>query len=240
MKKSTVLTIILFVATVLYAAAPTTDPYTFCDFESTGTLPASRFHAPSGGGTVNLVANPYKTGINTSNTVLEVISPDGANWGGCIFSETHGTGSDMTALYGVDFVTGYDYVDFMMYRKDNARTPQLKVVDQDDYGTELTTLDLNPIAVNDVQGGAIQIGVWQKVTYSITRCHNTGINFIYIMPDREGQSTVYIDNIVFSKDHIKPEMVTATCGTSSSETITLNVSATDNLTNPVRRFMAVR
>ena len=57
------------------------------------------------------------------------------------------------------------------------------------------------------------------------------------MPDREGQSTVHIDNIVFSKDHIPPVMVSATCGTASQESITLTVRATDNLTNPVRRFM---
>ena len=222
---------------IMFAAPPTADPYTFCDFES-ATPPATQFHSPAGGGTVTpRFANPYKTGLNTSNYVMKVVSPSGANYGGCIFSESHGAGSDMTALFGVDFVTGYDYVDFLIYRENNARIPQLKIVDQDDYGTDLTTLDLHPIAVNDDPNGTIQVGVWQKVTYSITRCHNTGINFIYIMPDREGSSTVYIDNIVFSKDHIKPEMESASCGTSTPESITLNVSATDNLTDPVRRFL---
>ena len=222
---------------IMFAAPPTADPYTFCDFESAAP-PATQFHSPAGGGTVTpRFANPYKTGLNTSNYVMKVVSPSGANYGGCIFSESHGAGSDMTALFGVDFVTGYDYVDFLIYRENNARIPQLKIVDQDDYGTDLTTLDLHPIAVNDDPNGTIQVGVWQKVTYSITRCHNTGINFIYIMPDREGSSTVYIDNIVFSKDHIKPEMESASCGTSTPESITLNVSATDNLTDPVRKFM---
>ena len=224
-------------AGMVLAAPPTADPYTFCDFES-NTSPATQFHSPAGGGTVTpRFANPHKTGLNTSNYVMKVVSPSGANYGGTIFSESHGAGSDMTALYGVDFVTGYDYVDFLIYREDTARIPQLKIVDQDDYGTDLTTLDLHPIAVNDDPDGAIQVGVWQKMTYSITRCHNTGINFIYIMPDREGQSTVYIDNIVFSKDHTPPTMVSATCGTSTPESITLNVSATDNLTDPVRRYM---
>jgi chitodextrinase len=220
-----------------FAAPPTADPYTFCDFES-NTSPATRFHSPAGGGTVTTpFANPHKIGINTSNYVMKVVSPSGANYGGTIFSESHGAGSDMTALYGVDFVTGYDYVDFLIYRENNARIPQLKIVDQDDYGTDLTTLDLLPIAVNDDPNGTIQVGVWQKVTYSITRCHNTGINFIYIMPDREGQSTVYIDNIVFSKDHTPPVMGAAACGGSTPESITLTVSATDNLTDPVRKFM---
>ena len=168
---------------------------------------------------------------------MTVETPSGANYGGTIFSEGHGAGSDMTALFGVDYVSGYDYVDIMMYRENNNHIPQLKIVDRDDYGTDLSTLDLHPIAVDDDPDGIIQVGVWQKITYNITRCHNTGINFIYIMPDREGQSTIHIDNIVFSKDHTPPVMVSATCGTASLESITLTVCATDNLTNPVRRFM---
>lgn len=221
----------------LHAAIPTADPYLFCDFES-GTSPATAFHSPAGGGTVTpRFMNPYKSGLNTSNYVMKVVSPSGANYGGTIFSESHGTSSDMYALYGADFVTGYDYVSFLIYRENNNHIPQLKIVDQDDYGTDLTTLDLTPIEVNDDPNGTIQQGVWQKVTYSITRCHNTGINFIYIMPDREGSSTVYIDDIIFSKDHTPPVMGTVSCGTSTPESITLNVSATDNLTSPVRKYM---
>lgn len=229
--------LLVSVACVLYAAPPTADPYTFADFEK-NVSPNNAFHSPQGGGTVtSRTTNPHKTGINTSNYVMTVVTPNGANFGGTIFSEGHGSGSDMTALFGVDYVSGYDYVDIMMYRENNNHIPQLKIVDRDDYGTDLSTLDLHPIAVDDDPNGNIEVGVWQKITYSITRCHNTGINFIYIMPDREGQSTVHIDSIVFSKDHIPPVMVSATCGTASQESITLTVRATDNLTDPVRRFM---
>lgn len=229
--------LLVSVACVLYAAPPTADPYTFADFE-TNVSPNNAFHSPAGGGTVtSRTTNPHQTGINTSSYVMTVVTPNSANFGGTIFSEGHGSGSQMTALFGVDYVTGYDYVDIMMYRENNNHIPQLKIVDQDDYGTDLSTLDLHPIAVDDDPDGNIQVGVWQKITYSITRCHNTGINFIYIMPDREGQSTIHIDNIVFSKDHVPPVMVSATCGTASQESITLTVRATDNLTDPVRRFM---
>ena len=230
--------LLVSVACVLYAAAPpTADPYTFADFE-TNVSPNNAFRAPQGGGTVtSRTTNPHKTGINTSSYVMTVVTPNGANFGGTIFSEAHGSGSAMTALFGVDFVPGYDYVDIMMYRENNNHIPQLKIVDRDDYGTDLSTLDLHPIAVDNDPNGNIQVGVWQKITYNITRCHNTGINFIYIMPDREGQSTIHIDNIVFSKDHTPPVMVSATCGTASQESITLTVRATDNLTDPVRKFM---
>ena len=229
--------LLVSVACVLYAAPPTADPYTFADFE-TDVSPNNAFHSPQGGGTVtSRTTNPHKTGINTSSYVMTVVTPNGANFGGTIFSEGHGSVSDMTALFGVDYVTGYDYVDIMMYRENNNHIPQLKIVDRDDYGTDLSTLDLHPIAVDNDPNGNIQVGVWQKITYNITRCHNTGINFIYIMPDREGQSTVHIDNIVFSKDHTPPVMVSATCGTASQESITLTVRATDNLTDPVRKFM---
>ena len=229
--------LLVSVACVLYAAPPTADPYTFADFE-TNVSPNNAFRAPQGGGTVtSRTTNPHQTGNNTSSYVMTVVTPNGANFGGTIFSEGHGSGSDMTALFGVDYVSGYDYVDIMMYRENNNHIPQLKIVDRDDYGTDLSTLDLHPIAVDDDPNGNIQVGVWQKITYNITRCHNTGINFIYIMPDREGQSTIHIDNIVFSKDHTPPVMVSATCGTASQESITLTVRATDNLTDPVRRFM---
>lgn len=229
--------LLVSVACVLYAAPPTADPYTFADFE-TDVSPNNAFRSPQGGGTVtSRTTNPHQTGNNTSSYVMTVVTPNGANFGGTIFSEGHGSGSDMTALFGVDYVTGYDYVDIMMYRENNNHIPQLKIVDRDDYGTDLSTLDLHPIAVDDDPNGNIQVGVWQKITYNITRCHNTGINFIYIMPDREGQSTVHIDSIVFSKDHTPPVMVSATCGTASQESITLTVRATDNLTDPVRRFM---
>ena len=237
MKKTIVLTVILCLATRVFAANPTDDPHLFCDFENPSISPALRFHAPSGGGTVNIAANPSKTGLNTSNTVLKVISPVGANWGGCIFTEESLGEKDMYDLYGVNAVTGYDYVDVLMYRESNSNTPQLKVVDQDDYGTNLLDLDLNPIEVNGVAGGAITQGVWQKVTYSITRCHNTGIHFIYIMPDRLEQSTVYIDDIVFRKDNEKPVMGTASCGISTDGSISLDVNATDNLSNPVGVYL---
>ena len=40
----------------------------------------------------------------------------------------------MNALYGVESVTGYDVVSFLMYREANANVPELKTVDIDDDG----------------------------------------------------------------------------------------------------------
>ncbi|MBQ3673447.1 MAG: T9SS type A sorting domain-containing protein [Paludibacteraceae bacterium] len=244
MKKLTLLTCVFCLSAFVYAANPTDDPHQFCDFESTTALPASGFHAPDGGGTVSFVDNPYKTGINTSAKVLKVISPAGANWGGCIFNEVSQGETNMNALYGVtnNCVIGYDIVSIMMYREDNTSVPQLKTVDVDDDGrTGVNYLDLKPYSVDGEKNyeakGTIQTGKWQEYVYSVTHCHNSGIKFIYIMPDRTGQSTVYVDNIVFKKDIEKPVMGTATCGGSSSESITLRVTATDNLSNPVNHFM---
>ena len=227
----------------LYAANPTDVPHRFCDFETPAVLPASQFHAPSGGGTVNIVANPSKTGLNTSNTVLKITSPGGVNWGGAIFNEVSLGENHMMTLYGVQKVTGYDLVSLLMYRESNTNVPQLKTVDIDDDGHgDPTYLDLKPLSVdgdeNYVANGTIKTGKWQKVVYSVTHCHNSGIHFIYIMPDRETSSTVYVDDIIFEKDDTKPVMQSASCiGISTSSTISLSVSATDDLSDPVNRFL---
>ena len=228
----------------LFAANPTDDPHLFCDFESPAVLPASQFQAPDGGGTVTIVDNPDKVDPNTSNKVLKVVSPAGANWGGCIFNEVSKGETYMNTLYSVtnNRVVGYDKVTIMMYRENNTNVPQLKTVDIDDDGhTDVSYLDMKPYAVdgdvNYAANGTIKTGKWQAVEYNVTHCHNSGINFIYIMPDREGQSTVYIDDIVFGIDTEKPVMGTATCGTSSAGSISLNVTATDNYSQAVNHFL---
>lgn len=236
------ITLVLCVTTHVQAVNPTDDPHLFCDFESPTILPASQFHAPDGGGMVSVVANPYKTGLNTSNTVLKIVSPAGANWGGAIFNEISKGETFMNALYGVESVTGYDVVSFLMYREANTNVPQLKTVDIDDDGhTDFAYLDLTPLAIdgdrNYTANGTIKTGQWQKVEYSVTHCHNSGIKFIYIMPDRLGSSTVYIDDIIFGQDKEKPVMGSATCGTSTAGSISLYVTATDNLSNPVNHYM---
>ncbi len=227
-------------AVSVYAANPTDDPHLFCDFESPAALPAFRFHAPDGGGTVSIVEDP----TNSANHVLKVVTPAGANWGGCIFNEVSKGETYMNTLYGVtnNRVTGYDKVTIKMYREDNTHVPQLKTVDVDDDGhTDVGYLDLRPYAVdgdkNYITNGTIKTGKWQTVEYNVTHCHNSGINFIYIMPDREGQSTVYIDDIVFGIDTEKPVMGTATCGTSSSGSISLMVTANDDYSASVNHYM---
>lgn len=244
MKRSIVLSAVLYCAAMLYAANPTDAPHLFCDFESPTTLPASAFHIPDGGAVeVSIVANPSKTGLNTSDHVLKITSPAGANWGGAIFNEVSHGQDLMMNVYGVHKVTGYDLVSFLMYRESNTHVPQLKTVDIDDDGhTTVNYLDLVPFSVdgdeNYVANNTIKTHQWQKVVYNVTHCHNSGIHFIYIMPDRETSSTVYIDDIIFEKDDEKPVMVSASCtGTATGTTLSLAVSATDDLSNPVNRFL---
>ncbi len=235
-----VLTAILMGCAAVYAANPTEQQHIFCDFESAADLPASQFHAPSGGGTVEIVADP----VNALNHCLKVVTPSGENWGGCIFNEISLGETFMNTLYGIsnNKVIGYDYVTMNIYRVDNTHVAQLKTVDVDDDGhTDVTYLDLKPHAVqwdeNYAANNKIKTGEWQEYGFNITHCHNSGISFIYIMPDREGSSTVYIDDIKFIKDLEKPVMGTATCGTSSAGSISLNVTASDNISNPVNHYM---
>ncbi len=236
-----VLTAILMGCAAVYAANPTEQQHLFCDFESAADLPASQFHAPSGGGTVEIVADP----VNALNHCLKVVTPSGENWGGCIFNEISLGETFMNTLYGIsnNKVIGYDYVTMNIYRLDNTHVAQLKTVDVDDDGhTDAPSyLDLKPHAVqwdeNYVANNKIKTGEWQEYGFNITHCHNSGISFIYIMPDREGSSTVYIDDIKFIKDLEKPVMGTATCGTSSAGSISLNVTASDNISNPVNHYM---
>ena len=82
LRRWSIMTILCGCTIYAQAANPTDDPHLFCNFESPMASPASKFHAPGGGGEVSIVANPYKTGLNSSNNVLMVKSPSGANWGG--------------------------------------------------------------------------------------------------------------------------------------------------------------
>lgn len=242
MKKIALLFVLLiFLPFSLAAANPTDAPHLFCDFESPSTLPASQFHIPDGGAKeVSIVDNPYKTGKNTSNKVLKIVSPDGANWGGAIFNEVSHGENYMNNIYGVQKVTGYDLVSVLMYRVSNTNVPNLKTVDVDDDGHgDPSYLDIKPYSVdgNTNYASALKTGQWQEVIFNVTHCHNSGIHFIYLMPDREGSSTVYIDKIVFLKDDNKPVMVSVSCGSATGTTLTLNVSATDDLSNPVNRYL---
>ena len=237
MKKTIVLTVILCLAARVFAANPTEFMHLFCDFESPTTLPALQFHAPDGGGTVSIVEDP----VNSLNHVLKVVTPAGDNWGGCIFNEVSKGETFMNTLYGVPAITGYDCVVISMYREDNTHVPQLKTVDIDDDGhMDVSYLDLKPLSVhgdkNYEANGTIKTGEWQEYEFNVTHCHNSGIKFIYIMPDRQGQSTVYIDDITFIKDNEKPTMGTATCGTSTDGSISLQVTATDNMSDPVNHY----
>ena len=238
MKKTIVLTVILCLVTRLFAANPTDFMYLFCDFESSTVLPASQFHAPDGGGTVSIVVDP----VNSINHVLKVVTPTGENWGGCIFNEVSKGETYMNTLCEVPAITGYDCVEMLMYRVDNTHVPQLKTVDVDDDGhTDVSYLDLKPLSVDGdkdyVADGKIKKGEWQWYAFNVTHCHNSGVKFIYIMPDREDQSTVYIDDIRFIKDQEKPTMGTATCGISTDGSISIYVTATDNMSDPVNHYM---
>ena len=102
-------------------------------------------------------ANAYKTGINTSNTVLYTTRATTCdNWSGAIYNLSSA-------------ITGYKYAHIKMYRN-NSNVPNLKV--SDNPAQDITPM--NTIVPNQ----------WQDVVFDISAYETSGISFIMLMVDR--------------------------------------------------------
>ena len=122
-------------------------------------------------------ANAYKTGINTSNTVLYTTRAVGCdNWSGAIFTPSAA-------------IKGYKYAHVKMYRS-NSNVPNLKV--SDNPAQDLTPM--NTIVANQ----------WQDVVFDISAYETSGVAFIMLMVDRSamlsGDAWMLCDGIVLSND----------------------------------------
>lgn len=162
--------------TVLLQAQVTID-----DFESS----ANTWNVISCG--MDIVDNPYQTGLNVSCRCLQIVRAPGCdNWSGAI-------------LYLATPINGYNYVHALMYRN-NSHNPNLKITDN---GTDPDMLPMTSITANQ----------WQDVVFDISG--KTQADFVFFMADRDELSedaVVYIDDIIFSNDPTPRTTPNSKCG----------------------------
>lgn len=131
--------------------------------------------------------NPYQTGLNLSCRVLRVERTGGNNWAG--------------AIYHLPAQTTGQYVHILMYREgSNVHAPNLKVTDNTPSGM---STDITPVS-----GTTIVAGQWQDVVFNVS---GYPIDFIFVMPDRQGDAVVYIDEIILSDNAAPRTEPTAEC-----------------------------
>lgn len=122
------------------------------------------------------VNNPYQTGLNLSCRVLRVERSGGNNWAGGLWTLP----SQLTG----------NYVHILMYREGtDIHSPNLKVTDNTPSGM---TTDITPMS-----GTTIVAGEWQDVVFNVS---GYPVDFIFVMPDRQGNAVIYIDDIILSDD----------------------------------------
>lgn len=176
---------------------------------------------------IAVVANPDKTGSNTSNKVLEIIrgATQGNFWAGSI-------------LRNVNKPKNYKYLHVRMHRN-NMHKPILKI---SDAGPEFLARPMPNITIVENQ--------WQDVVFDISATEHN-VDFVFIMPDETSGAVgsevkVYIDDVILNNDPtprggttppvtdaVKPVMGAASVVSKSSTSAILSLAATDVNDNSV-------
>ena len=190
--------IVLLLSTVSNLFAQTPDPYLFDDFEpgsinsagictdQVNTSPPAVGWNYNGTAAPTVVANPDKSGINTSNTVMYCVrSTSNVAWAGPKIKDAE-WGTAFADTWGGP-ISGYNYIHIMMYCNQvtqpgvNTGGPDAEAMNASDI-TPYTWVDV----VFDISGYPVldsQIAILIDQTNPLTQ-----------------ESEVYLDNIILSSD----------------------------------------